>query len=116
MSPAVDPATLLGLVRVRLGAAGQRAGRRGRDRARSCSRRHDGVGVPPAALRRSAVGADEVVVCDHGVARVRTVDARQARRCGVEIANGVKPGEQVVVDHVLGLEDGQALRSREKPE
>jgi hypothetical protein len=28
----------------------------------------------------------------------------------VELKTGVKPGEAVVVDHVLGLEDGQVLK------
>jgi multidrug efflux pump subunit AcrA (membrane-fusion protein) len=28
---------------------------------------------------------------------------------GIEIKDGIKTGEQVVVDHVLGLQDGQPL-------
>jgi RND family efflux transporter MFP subunit len=108
VSPAVDPATLLGLVRVQLGAGGH-APIGAAATAEIVLGRHDGVGVPPAALRRSAVGADEVVVCDHGVARVRTVELGKRGDAVVELATGVKPGEPVVVDHALGLVDGQAL-------
>jgi multidrug efflux pump subunit AcrA (membrane-fusion protein) len=68
-----------------------------------------GVVVPPTALRRSAVGSDEVVVCEGGVAKVRTVTIGQRGDAVVEITSGLKAGEQIVVDHVLGLDDGQAL-------
>jgi hypothetical protein len=58
------------------------------------------------------VGEDQVVVCEGGTAHVRTVAI--GRRDdqgleGVEIRDGLRAGEQVVVDHVLGLEDGQPL-------
>jgi multidrug efflux pump subunit AcrA (membrane-fusion protein) len=66
--------------------------------------------VLAAALRRSTAGSDEVVVCDGSVARVRAVTVAHRTDTEIEIASGIKPGEQVVVDHVLGLEDGQALK------
>ncbi|HUJ63000.1 MAG TPA: efflux RND transporter periplasmic adaptor subunit [Kofleriaceae bacterium] len=109
VAPAVDPTTLLGLVRLQLASAdgGVKVGSAATAQIAVATR--PGLLVPASALRRSLVGADEVVVCDRGVARVRgvTVGARGER--GVELKDGVKPGEQVVVDHVLGLEDGQPL-------
>jgi hypothetical protein len=68
-----------------------------------------GVAVPAAALRRSITGADELVVCDHGVARVRGVAIGARDGATVEIATGLAAGEAIVVDHALGLEDGQPL-------
>jgi multidrug efflux pump subunit AcrA (membrane-fusion protein) len=55
------------------------------------------------------VGADEVVVCDGKAARIAAVTVGQRSERGVEIVDGLKPGERVVIDHVLGLEDGQGL-------
>jgi len=74
------------------------------------SRYLPGVRVPESALRRSMTGADELVVCDHDVARVRVVEVGSRSAAGVEIAKGLAAGEQIVVDHALGLEDGQPLR------
>jgi multidrug efflux system membrane fusion protein len=61
-------------------------------------------------LRRSITGADELVVCDGKTARVRAVTLGTRAGATVEIATGLKPGEQVVTDHALGLDDGQALQ------
>lgn len=110
VAPAVDSTTLLGLVRLRVDAkdAGLKIGSAASARIVIATR--PGVRVPAAALRRSLVGADEVVACDHGVARVRQVKIGARGEQGVEIEDGVKAGEQVVVDHVLGLEDGQPLK------
>jgi HlyD family secretion protein len=113
VAPAVDATTLLGLVRLRLDksdgvAVGAAA------TARIAIAERPGIRVPASALRRSLVGADEVVVCDQGVARVRTVQVGVRDERGVELASGVKPGEQVVIDHVLGLEEGQALVGSKK--
>jgi len=113
VSPAVDPATGLATVRIQIAgthrvlvgsaAVGQIAiGKRA------------GVLVPASSLRRSPVGADEVVICDKGVARVRGVTLGQRRASEIEIAKGVTAGEQIVIDHALGLEDGQALVTPEK--
>lgn len=108
VSPAVDPTTLLGMVRVRLDndpplKVGTMAV------ARIVVAKRSGVRVPASALRRSLVGDDEVVVCDHGVAHVRTVAVGNRDEHGVELKDGVKANEQVVTDHVLGLEEGQQL-------
>jgi len=50
-------------------------------------------------------------VCEGGVAKVRTVTIGARGDAVVEITSGLKAGEQIVVDHVLGLDDGQALGS-----
>jgi RND family efflux transporter MFP subunit len=110
VAPAVDATTLLGLVRLRIdGPAPLKIGSAAS--ARIVIAKRPGLVVPAAALRRSLVGADEVVVCDKGVARVRPVKVGNRGERGVELADGVKAGEEVVVDHVLGLEDGQQLTS-----
>ena len=108
VAPAVDPATLLGGVRIQLdGSHAIPIGSAATGQIVVARRR--GVVVPASSLRRSMVGADEVVVCDDGIARVRTVTIGRRTETTIEIAKGVAPGEHVVGDHVLGLEDGQAL-------
>lgn len=110
VAPAVDPTTLLGLVRVALATAeGIPVGTAAT--ARISIGQRPGVRVPASALRRSLVGEDEVVVCEGGTAHVRKVAIGNRDEQGVEIKDGVKPGERVVVDHVLGLQDEQPLTS-----
>lgn len=117
VAPAVDPTTLLGGVRLAIdpkaeGVAGIKVGSAATARIVVATR--PGVVVPEAALRRSTVGADEVVVCNGNVARISAVAIGQRSERGVEVTEGLKPGEQVVVDHVLGIEDGQGLTAAGK--
>jgi HlyD family secretion protein len=108
VAPAVDPATLLGLVRIALATSeGIKVGTSATGRI-SIGKR-PGIRVPATALRRSLVGEDEVVVCDGGTARVRKVAIGNRGDDGVEIKEGLKAGEQVVIDHVLGLQNDQPL-------
>ena len=108
VAPAVDPATMLGLVRIALANnEGIKVGTAATGRI-SIGKRQ-GVRVPATALRRSMVGEDEVVVCDRGTARVRKVAIGNRGDQSVEIKDGVKAGEQVVIDHVLGLQNDQPL-------
>jgi RND family efflux transporter MFP subunit len=114
VAPAVDPTTLLGAVRIAIdGTHAIPVGIAAT--ARISIGTHSGVLVPAAAIRRSIVGADELVVCDKGTARVRPVAIAQRSERGVEIASGLAAGEQVVTDHVLGLEDGQPVTVTGKP-
>jgi len=113
VAPAVDPTTLLGSVRVELGPTPKPPPVGTAATARIVISHRPGVVVPPTALRRSAVGSDEVVVCEGGVAKVRTVTIGQRGDAVVEVTSGLKAGEQIVVDHVLGLDDGQALGTGE---
>ncbi|MDB4960802.1 MAG: efflux transporter periplasmic adaptor subunit [Myxococcales bacterium] len=108
VAPAVDATTLLGGVRIEIEgthpiAVGSAA------TGQIVVAHRPGLLVPASALRRSMVGADEVVVCDQGVARIRGVTIGQRREATVEIAHGIVAGEQIVTDRVLGLEEGQPL-------
>jgi RND family efflux transporter MFP subunit len=107
VAPAVDPTTLLGLVRIQLSNADNvKVGVAATGEIAIAQR--PGLRVPASALRRSVTGEDEVVVCAGSAASVRKVEIGN-RGSAVEIKDGIKPGESVVVDHVLGLEDGQPL-------
>ena len=112
VEPAVDPTTLLGMVRLRVDSQSPAIKIGTAATAQVVIAHHPGLLVPQSALRRSLVGADEVVVCDGNVARVHTVKVGQRDARGVAIDQGLEPGAQVVVDHVLGLEDGQALERK----
>lgn len=108
VAPAVDPTTLLGTVRVQLGAAlalpvGSAAS------ARIVTGKHRGLVVPPTALRRSQLGTDEVVACKDGTAHVREVTVGVRGAAGVEITAGLAAGDAIVIDKALGIEDGQKL-------
>jgi RND family efflux transporter MFP subunit len=108
VSPAVDPATLLGTVRLGLASAtGLPVGSAATGRIVTGT--HQGLVIPATALRRSMTGSDEIVVCDGKVARVRAVDVGAREAATVEITKGLAANERVVVDHVLGLDEGQAL-------
>ncbi len=109
VAPAVDPTTLLGSVRVRIGATAAPPPVGSAATARIALGRHAGVVVPASALRRSTIGSDEVVVCDHGIAKVRAVTIGTRTPDTIEVTKGLAAGEQVVIDHALGLEDGQVL-------
>jgi RND family efflux transporter MFP subunit len=109
VAPAVDPTTLLGNVRVAISAEAKGVKVGSAARARIVIATHPGVMVPETALRRSIVGADEVVVCADGKAKIAEVTVGKRTEHGVELASGVAAGAQVVVDHVLGLDDGQEL-------
>jgi hypothetical protein len=108
VAPAVDPTTLLGGVRIQIeGSHAIPVGSAATGQIAVAKR--PGLTVPASAVRRSMVGADEIVVCDKGVARVRVVTLGQRTETTVEIASGVEAGQQIVADRVLGLEDGQPL-------
>src|SRR5262249_1182318 len=106
VAPAVDPATMLGTVRLAIGpksADGKGLKVGAAATAQVVIARRPGLRVPASALRRSIAGADEAVVCEGSVARIRGVTVGRRIDGDVEIASGLKSGEQVVVDHVLGL-------------
>jgi RND family efflux transporter MFP subunit len=111
VAPAVDAATMLGLVRVALRTSENvKVGTAATGAIAIATR--PGLRVPASALRRSLVGEDEVVVCAGSAASVRKVTVGNRGEQGVELKDGVKPGESVVVDHVLGLQDGQVLEHK----
>jgi len=109
VAPAVDPATLLGTVRITLNATKNVPPVGSAATAKVVIAQRKGIIVPPPALRRSAIGTDEIVVCDKNVARVREVTLGVRTETTVEIAKGLTPDDQIVVDHVLGIDDGTPL-------
>jgi HlyD family secretion protein len=108
VAPAVDTQTMLGLVRVALNRPDSVKVSTAATGEIAIAKR-PGLRVPASALRRSLVGEDEVVVCAGSAASVRKVTVGNRSEQGVELKDGVKPGESVVIDHVLGLQDGQVL-------
>lgn len=115
VSPAVDRATGLGVVRVALDL---------RDKARppigvlgtariATQAARAAVVVPRAAVRSGPGGELEVVLCGvDGLAHVRRLlraGDSAAAATGMVEARGLEPGQAVVVDPVLGVVDGEAL-------
>src|SRR5262249_38577230 len=120
-SPSIDPATSLGPVRIAIDAPPPglmlRLGMAGIGVV-EVTGRSDAVWVPAIAIRRSTAGAEEVVVCIFGGehpprAKVQPIEVRVREKDRVEVTSGVEVGEQVVVTHVLGLEDGAELAPTE---
>jgi RND family efflux transporter MFP subunit len=118
VSPAVDPATSLGVVRASIAKPTSDAvhlvlGLSGAIEL-PVAGRPGAATVPAVAVRRSAEGAEEVVVCakapDGLVASVRPVAVGGHAGEVVEITSGLKVGERVVTEHVLGIEDGARLQ------
>ena len=113
ISPAVTTATALGQVRATLAPAPPDVqlvlGLAGALRI-DVPRAAGGVSVPVAALRRAADGTSQVVSCKGGVAHPLAVTPGGRVGDRVEIASGLAVGETVVIDHVLGLEEGVALK------
>lgn len=107
VSPAVDPATLLGTVRIALGSGSAPVGSAAT--AKIVVARHQGVIVPASALRRSAIGTDQVVACVAGSAEVRDVKLGTRTDRTVEVSAGLGPDDKIVTDHVLGIETGTPL-------
>jgi len=111
VSPAVDRATGLGIVRVLLnlvGAPRPPIGVVGTARIHAGTSRQTVV-VPKEAVR-SGVGAEmEILLCgSDGVAHVRQLPPRAPIGAKVE-ASGLSPGQAVVVEPVLGIVDGEPI-------
>ncbi|HTJ47548.1 MAG TPA: efflux RND transporter periplasmic adaptor subunit [Kofleriaceae bacterium] len=117
VSPAVDPATSLGTVRVaidpssakdvslKLGLAGKIT--------IPVAARANAITVPATAVRRSTDGGEEVVVCekaDKGFeAKVTPVETGAHMGDRIEIREGLEAGQPIAVRHVVGLADGTPL-------
>jgi len=110
VAPAVTTATALGGVRAQLDAPPHLVlGLAGTLRI-ELPRAAGAVSVPASAVRRGADGTTQVVVCGDK-ARVVAVVVGTRAPYRVELT-GLAPGTPVVVDHVLGIEDGAALAVR----
>lgn len=110
VAPAIDPETSLGAVRVRLTLPAGWSPTVGLAGAATVTRPpRQALVVPAAALRRSLAGHDELLVCAGGHAEVREVEIGARPPAGVEVVKGLAAGDRIVVDHVLGIEDGVAI-------
>jgi HlyD family secretion protein len=112
VSPAVDRATGLGVVRTALSTVEGKAppvGMFGVARIAVGTPR-DAILVPAVALRNAAGPEGEVVVCgaDHTAHVVRVKTGVRAGDL-IEIVGGPRPGERVAVAPVLGIADGDKL-------
>jgi RND family efflux transporter MFP subunit len=109
VSPSVDRATGLGVVRVAL-PAGSRLpiGVLGTARVQVGAARAS-VGVPSPAVRSGVGGDVEVVLCGaDGQAHVRRLPHGTSRGGRTETP-GLEPGQRVVVSPVLGIADGDPI-------
>jgi len=71
----------------------------------------DGVLVVPSAALRGAVSdGAEVLVCKDGHAELRKLGLGFRDETRVEVRRGLELGDRVAMDHVLGLDDGTAIK------
>lgn len=101
-SSALDPATGLGLVRVAIEGPRPTLGAFGVVTVDVAKR--DALAVPSSSVRGAALDGAEIVVCSENKAEVRAVKVGWRDDERVEIVEGLKEGERVAIDHVLGLE------------
>jgi RND family efflux transporter MFP subunit len=113
VAPALDRATGLGVVRVALEPGQGQAPPVG---AYATARVQTGEAraaliVPVAALRAAASDEGELIACGpDAVAHVRKVRRGEVRDGLAEITSGVQAGDRVVLEPVLGLSEGDALK------
>jgi RND family efflux transporter MFP subunit len=106
VSPAVDPATGVGAVRLAFApAAAQPPFGLFGEADVDVGERKDLLFVPEGALRNPSGKRAEVVVCDAGLAHVRSIEIGIRVDGKAEVTSGLRAGEQVAIDDVLGLED-----------
>lgn len=109
---AIDPATGFGVVRVGLtGAPASAIGSYGRVVVTLGSRENVLV-VPPEAIRGAVADGVEIVLCKEGKAEVKEVKLGVRDQHQVEVVSGVGEGDEVAIDHVLGLETGTELTAK----
>jgi RND family efflux transporter MFP subunit len=113
VAPAVDRVTGLGVVRVGLdlsqatvppvGAYGSARVQTGQARA--------ALVVPVAALRGAAGNEAELFLCGtDAIAHARKVQRGEINAGMVEITSGVRAGDRIVLEPVLGISEGDALK------
>jgi Cu(I)/Ag(I) efflux system membrane fusion protein len=114
VAPSVDRTTGLGTVHIAIAASEEPrppVGTFGVARVDS-GEPHLATLVPKAAIRSVVGGEGEVVVCgpDH-VAHVHKVAPGAARDGRVEVRGELGRSDQVIVDPVLGISDGEAIEA-----
>lgn len=110
VSPAIDPATGVGAVRIALASSDVRPplGLAGQAEV-AVSQPHDAILIPSIAVRNAGGAKTEVVACVDGHAAVRTVETGVRTEGRVEIRSGLDTTARVVIDEVGALEDGAAI-------
>ncbi len=107
---ALDPLTSLGSVRIRLTLPAGWSPPIGLPGVATVARSpRVALLAPSAAFRRALDGTDEVLVCADDHAKVRAVELGERTADGVEVRAGLAAGDAVIVDRVLGIEDGAAI-------
>lgn len=112
VTPAVDPATGVGTVRLVLDGTSSAPpfGLFGEIQVEVASR--TALVVPESAVRAGGGTRLEVVVCNGAQAAVREVQLGVTEAGRVEVIHGLSTGDRVVSDHAMGLDDGAAIQSR----
>ena len=113
VAPAIDVATGMGAVRLALDAAESRPPFGLLGVARISVGEHSAPVVVPSGALRNAGAETQVIVCDHSHARVQPVEVGTRESNHVEITSGLHPGDRVVVDAVLALENGVVLNEQD---
>jgi multidrug efflux pump subunit AcrA (membrane-fusion protein) len=67
--------------------------------------------VPAEAITFNRHGL-QVAVVEDGVARIRKVTVARDLGTAVEVRDGVKPGEQVILNPAVDLEEGSRVATR----
>jgi len=103
---ALDPSTGLGTVRVAVTTSPEGALIGTYGRAVVTLAHRDGVPtLPSSALRGAVADGAEVAICEKDKVSLREVKTGWRGEDRFEVLAGVKQGERVATDHVLGLED-----------
>ena len=113
VSPAVDPLTGVGSVRLSLATTRTRPplGLSG-DAVIVTGEAREVLVVPAQAIRNAGGASTEVVLCEAGHARARQVLVGERKEGLAEITKGVAAGERVALDELMGLAENMALEER----
>lgn len=108
--PSADPTTRLVTVEVALEPGSQaRPGYLARVRLR-LDERQDVALVPASAVLTGATGEESAFVVEDGKAHRRSIETGLVSEGRVEIVDGLRPGETVVVEGASSLREGSAVR------
>jgi membrane fusion protein (multidrug efflux system) len=108
-STALDPTTGLGTVRITLEHAPLLTLGLFGTAVVHLGTREGAIVVPPEAMRGAVADGAEVVVCADGKADIRAVSVGWRDDKAVEVREGLREGERVAIDHVLGLQAGSPI-------
>ena len=108
---AIDPGTGLASMRIALIAPTGEVPLGAYGRVRIAASHRDGVLlIPLEALRGAVSDGASVAICKDGHAELRSIRTGWRGDKSVEVLDGLRQGERVAVDHVLGLDNATPLR------